>query len=65
LNRSPGRAWIEASSIGSWPLRELQPRRLPVMILEACQMRSNLSAVRNKTDRKPVACLLLPPEARK
>ncbi|MEQ1864977.1 MAG: IS110 family transposase [Micropepsaceae bacterium] len=46
-----GRVGIEASSLGTWLHRELQAMGFPVIVVEARQMRSSLSAMRNKTDR--------------
>ena len=46
-----GRVGIEASSLGLWLYRELQPTGLPVIIVEARHMRVSLSTMRNKTDR--------------
>jgi transposase len=46
-----GRVGIEASSLGMWLYRELQPTGLPVIIVEARHMRVSLSTMRNKTDR--------------
>jgi transposase len=46
-----GRVGIEASSLGMWLYREMQPTCLPVIIVEARHMRVPLSTMRNKTDR--------------
>lgn len=46
-----GRIGIEASSLGMWLHRELQPVGLPVIVVEARHMHVSLSTMRNKTDR--------------
>jgi transposase len=46
-----GRVGLEASSLGTWLHRELQAMGFPVVVVEARQMRSSLSSMRNKTDR--------------
>lgn len=45
------RVGVEASSLGIWLYRELQPVGLPVIVVEARHMRVSLSTMRNKTDR--------------
>src|SRR5262245_14452299 len=45
------RVGVEASSLGIWLYRELQPAGLPVIVVEARHMRVSLSTMRNKTDR--------------
>ncbi|WP_247820014.1 IS110 family transposase [Bradyrhizobium sp. 187] len=45
------RVGVEASSLGIWLYRELQPARLPIIVVEARRMRVSLSTMRNKTDR--------------
>ncbi|MET4204734.1 MULTISPECIES: hypothetical protein [unclassified Bradyrhizobium] len=42
---------VEASSLGIWLYRELQPAGLPIIVVEARPVRVSLSAMRNKTDR--------------
>jgi transposase len=42
---------VEASSLGIWPYRELQPAGVPIIVVEARHMRVSLSTMRNKTDR--------------
>jgi transposase len=42
---------VEASSLGLWLYRELQPSGLPIIVVEARHMRVSLSTMRNKTDR--------------
>ncbi|MHC2535249.1 transposase [Bradyrhizobium diazoefficiens] len=45
------RVGVEASSLGIWLYRELQPAGLPIIVVEARHMRVSLSTMRNKTDR--------------
>lgn len=45
------RVGVEASSLGIWLYRELQPAELPIIVVEARHMRVSLSTMRNKTDR--------------
>jgi transposase len=45
------RIGVEASSLGIWLYRELQPQGLPIIVVEARHMRVSLSTMRNKTDR--------------
>jgi len=45
------RIGVEASSLGIWLHRELQPMGFPVVVVEARHMRVSLSTMRNKTDR--------------
>jgi transposase len=45
------RVGVEASSLGIWLYRELQPTGVPVIVVEARHMRVSLSTMRNKTDR--------------
>jgi transposase len=45
------RVGVEASSLGSWLYRELQPAGVPIVVAEARHMRVSLSTMRNKTDR--------------
>ncbi len=45
------RVGVEASSLGTWLYRELQPSGLPMVVVEARHMRVSLSTMRNKTDR--------------
>ena len=45
------RVGVEASSLGIWLYRELQPAGLPIVVVEARHMRVSLSTMRNKTDR--------------
>ncbi|MGY4626469.1 IS110 family RNA-guided transposase [Bradyrhizobium sp. USDA 4486] len=45
------RVGVEASSLGIWLYRELQPVGLPIIVVEARHMRVSLSTMRNKTDR--------------
>jgi transposase len=45
------RVGIEASSLGIWLYRELQPAGVPIIVVEARHMRVSLSTMRNKTDR--------------
>ncbi|MET4606931.1 transposase [Bradyrhizobium sp. JR4.1] len=45
------RVGVEASSLGIWLYRELQPAGLPIIVVEARQLRVSLSTMRNKTDR--------------
>ena len=45
------RVGAEASSLGIWLYRELQPAGLPIIVVEARHMRVSLSTMRNKTDR--------------
>lgn len=45
------RVGVEASSLGIWLHRELQPVRLAMIVVEARHMRVSLSTMRNKTDR--------------
>ena len=42
---------VEASSLGIWLYRELQPAGIPIIVIEARHMRVSLSTMRNKTDR--------------
>ena len=42
---------VEASSLGIWLYRELQPTGVPIIVVEARHMRVSLSTMRNKTDR--------------
>ena len=42
---------VEASSLGIWLYRELQPAGVPIIVVEARHMRVSLSTMRNKTDR--------------
>src|SRR5438874_4561864 len=44
------RVGVEASSLGIWLYRELQPAGLPIIVVEARHMRVSLSTMRNKTD---------------
>lgn len=46
-----GRVGVEASSLGIWLCRELQPAGLPIIVVEARHMRVSLWTMRNKTDR--------------
>jgi transposase len=46
-----GRVGVEASSLGIWLYRELQPAGVPIVVVEARHMRVSLSTMRNKTDR--------------
>nr|WP_309493994.1 transposase [Bradyrhizobium arachidis] len=45
------RVGVEASSLGIWLCRELQPAGLPIIVVEPRHMRVSLSTMRNKTDR--------------
>ncbi|MEH2516342.1 transposase [Bradyrhizobium sp. AZCC 1610] len=45
------RVGVEASSLGIWLYRELQPVGIPIIVVEARHMRVSLSTMRNKTDR--------------
>ncbi|MGY4405176.1 IS110 family transposase [Bradyrhizobium sp. USDA 3315] len=45
------RVGVEASSLGIWLYRELQPVGMPIIVVEARHMRVSLSTMRNKTDR--------------
>lgn len=45
------RVGVEASSLGIWLYRELQPTGVPIVVVEARHMRVSLSTMRNKTDR--------------
>ncbi len=45
------RVGVEASSLGIWLYRELQPAGFPIIVVEARHMRVSLSTMRNKTDR--------------
>ena len=45
------RVGIEASSLGSWLHDELSELDIPVIIIEARQMRASIEAQRNKTDK--------------
>jgi transposase len=45
------RVGVEASSLGIWLYRELQPAGVPIIVVEARHMRVSLSTMRNKTDR--------------
>lgn len=45
------RVGVEASSLGIWLYRELQPVGVPIIVVEARHMRVSLSTMRNKTDR--------------
>jgi transposase len=45
------RVGVEASSLGIWLYRELQPAGLAIIVVEARNMRVSLSRMRNKTDR--------------
>ncbi|MHC2622443.1 transposase [Bradyrhizobium huanghuaihaiense] len=45
------RVGVEASSLGIWLCRELQPAGLPIIVVEARHMRVSLSTMRNKNDR--------------
>jgi transposase len=45
------RVGVEASSLGIWLYRELQPAGVPIVVAEARHMRVSLSTMRNKTDR--------------
>ena len=45
------RVGVEASSLGIWLYRELQPAGVPIIVVEAHHMRVSLSTMRNKTDR--------------
>jgi len=45
------RVGVEASSLGIWLYRELQPAGVPIIVVEARHMRVSLSRMRNKTDR--------------
>jgi transposase len=45
------RVRAEASSLGIWLYRELQPAGVPIIGVEARHMRVSLSTMRNKTDR--------------
>ena len=45
------RVGVEASSLGIWLYRELQPAGVPTIVVEARHMRVSLSTMRNKTDR--------------
>ena len=45
------RVGIEASSLGSWLHDELSELDIPVIIIEARQMRAPIEAQRNKTDK--------------
>ncbi|WOH80629.1 IS110 family transposase [Bradyrhizobium sp. BEA-2-5] len=45
------RVGVEASSLGIWLYRELQPAGVPIVVVEARHMRVSLSTMRNKTDR--------------
>jgi len=45
------RVGVEASSLGIWLYRELQPAGLPIIVVEARHMRVSLSTMRNKTGR--------------
>ena len=45
------RVGVEASSLGLWLYRELQPKGFPMIVAEARHMRVSLSTMRNKTDR--------------
>jgi transposase len=45
------RVGVEASSLGFWLYRELQPDGLQMIVVEARHMRVSLSTMRNKTDR--------------
>jgi transposase len=42
---------VEASLLGIWLYRELQPAGVPIIVVEARHMRVSLSTMRNKTDR--------------
>ena len=44
------RVGVEASSLGIWLYRELQPAGVPIIVVEARHMRVSLSTMRNKTD---------------
>jgi transposase len=45
------RVGVEASSLGTWLCRELQPAGVPIIVVETRHMRVGLSTMRNKTDR--------------
>ena len=45
------RVGVEASSLGIWLYRELQPAGVPIVVVEARHMCVSLSTMRNKTDR--------------
>jgi transposase len=45
------RVGVEASSLGIWLYRELQPAGVPIIVVEARHMRVSLSTMRNKIDR--------------
>ena len=45
------RVGVEASSLGIWLYRELQPAGVSIIVAEARHMRVSLSTMRNKTDR--------------
>src|SRR5450631_2258629 len=45
------RMGVEASSLGLWLYRELHEGGLPIIVVEARNMRVSLSTMRNKTDR--------------
>src|SRR5438105_588074 len=45
------RVGVEASSLGIWLYRELQPAGVPIIVVEARHMRVSPSTMRNKTNR--------------